>query len=416
MPAPRGSGILPAACSSGTRSFPSASMKFHHSHLSYCTNIHPAETWAETERVLKTHVLSVRDLLRQPGPDGSPALLPFHEPFGIGLRLSALAARELLQGDRLAAFKDWLEETQTYVFTINGFPYGSFHGTRVKERVFQPDWTEPARLEYTKDLFRILVAIARPGTGASVSTLPGSHKSFGADESLILANLYKLSEWLDNLCVETGIDLHLGLEPEPLGHFENTIETIALFDRFHSSFPNSDVIRRRIGVNYDACHFALEYDDARTSLDALKAAGIRISKIHLSSALAFDPQDPAAIEAIRAFDEPTYFHQILVRDDAGIIHRFMDLPDFLAVDAPPGAVEARVHFHIPLDAEPSPPLRSTRDQVREVLAWKNQNPWVCPHYEIETYTWGVLPEKLRRPVDQQIAGEYHWVLAHAIST
>jgi sugar phosphate isomerase/epimerase len=388
-------------------------VKFQDSHLAYCTNIHPAETWAETELILKTHVLAVRDLLRRPGPDGSPALLPLDGGFGIGLRLSAVAARELLEGDRLAAFKVWLEETRTYVFTINGFPYGSFHGTRVKERVFQPDWTEPARLEYTKDLFRILAAIARPDTGASVSTLPGSHKSFGADESLILLNLYKLSEWIDNLAVKSGIDLHLGLEPEPLGHFENTIETLDLFNRFHQSFPDSDLIRRRIGVNYDACHFALEYDDAKASLDALKAADIRISKIHLSSALAFDPRDPAAIEAIRAFDEPTYFHQVLVMGDAGTIQRFMDLPDFLAAGEIPGAVEARVHFHVPLDAEPAPPLRSTRDQVREVLAWKNENPGICPHYEIETYTWGVLPEELRRPVEQQIAGEYRWVLKHS---
>ncbi|MEI6177894.1 MAG: metabolite traffic protein EboE [Verrucomicrobiota bacterium] len=388
-------------------------MKFQNSHLSYCTNIHPAETWAETELVLKTHVLAVRDILRRPGTDGSPALLSLDEDFGIGLRLSAVAARELLEGDHLAAFKDWLEETRTYVFTINGFPYGSFHGMRVKERVFQPDWTEPARLEYTKDLFRILAAIARPDTGASVSTLPGSHKSFGADESMILLNLYKLSEWIDNLCVETGHDFHLGLEPEPLGHFENTIETLVFFERLHASAPDSETVRRRIGVNYDACHFALEYDDARASLDALKAAGIRISKIHLSSALTFDPRDPAAIEAIRAFDEPTYFHQVLVMDDAGTLRRFMDLPDFLAAGEIPGAVEARVHFHVPLDTEPAPPLRSTREQVSEVLAWKIENPGICPHYEIETYTWGVLPEELRRPVEQQIAGEYRWVLTHS---
>jgi hypothetical protein len=30
---------------------------------------------------------------------------------------------------------------------------------------------------------------------------------------------------------------------------------------------------------------------------------------------------------------------------------------------------------------------------------------------IETYTWGVLPDGLRRPVEEQIAGEYAWVLS-----
>lgn len=384
-------------------------MKFHESHLAYCTNIHPAETWEETRRMLQTHVLDVRDLLR------AQSLLAEDAAFAIGLRLSAVAARGLLEGDRLAVFRDWLRETNTYVFTINGFPYGSFHGTRVKERVFQPDWTTVARLDYTRDLFRILAAIARPGTCGSVSTLPGSHKSFAADETLIRANLIELAQWLDDLAASSGHDLHLGLEPEPLGHFENTAETVAFFQRLLIDAPDATSIRRRIGVNYDACHFALEYEDARASLDSLTAAGIRISKIHLSNALAIDPRDPHAVAAIRAFDEPVYFHQVLVRDGAGAITRFADLPDFLAaVSDFADFAEARVHFHIPLDAEPAPPLRSTRGHVRDVLAWRGEHPEVCRHYEIETYTWGVLPAVLQRPVAEQIAGEYRWVLANGL--
>jgi sugar phosphate isomerase/epimerase len=382
-------------------------MKFHQSHLSYCTNIHPAETWAETFAVLKTHVLGVRDRLRACDSLGAD------EPFAIGLRLSAVAARELLEGDQLAKFKNWLKETNTYVFTINGFPYGSFHGTRVKEQVFKPDWTEQARVDYTKDLFRILAVIARPGTGASVSTLPGSHKTFHADEVPIRRNLIELATWLDELARETGHDFHLGLEPEPLGHFENTAEALEFFERLHADTADSEVVRRRIGVNFDTCHFALEYDDVRSSLEVMENSGIRISKIHLSSALALDPRDPAAVAAIRAFDEPTYFHQVLVLGGEAEITRFVDLPDFLSAGEVPGAVEARVHFHIPLDSEPSPPLRSTRREVLEVLAWRRDHPAACQHYEIETYTWGVLPQELQRPVEEQIAGEYAWVLGNA---
>ena len=387
-------------------------MKFHPSHLSYCTNIHPAETWAETFAVLRTHVLTVRDRLRAAGS------LPAEEAFAIGLRLSAVAARELLADGNLAEFKDWLAETNTYVFTINGFPYGSFHGTRVKEQVFKPDWTERARVDYTKDLFKILAAIARPGTGASVSTLPGSHKTFGANEPEILENLINLAAWLEALATETGQDFHLGLEPEPLGHFENTTETLAFFERLHAAAPDAEIIRRRIGVNYDACHFALEYDSAGESLDALTAAHIRISKIHLSSALALDPRDPAALAAIHHFDEPVYFHQVLLRNADGEITRFIDLLAFFRAAEnheidPTSFEEMRVHFHIPLDAEPAAPLRSTRDQTAEVLRWRKTHPAACPHYEIETYTWGVLPDGLQRPVEEQIAGEYAWVLANA---
>ncbi len=388
-------------------------MNFHPSHLSYCTNIHPAETWAETSAVLRTHVLAVRNRLRAAGSLGAD------EPFAIGLRLSAVAAQELLTGANLADLKQWLDETNTYVFTINGFPFGSFHGTRVKEQVFKPDWTERARVDYTMDLFRILAAIARPGTGASVSTLPGSHKTFAADESLILQHLIELAAWLERRAAETGHDFHLGLEPEPLGHFENTAETLAFFERLHAAAPDAEVIRRRIGVNYDACHFALEYDTAGESLDALTSAGIRISKIHLSSALALDPRDPAALAAIRPFDEPVYFHQVLLRRADCEITRFIDLPAFFsAVEKaeidPTVFEEMRVHFHIPLDAEPAAPLRSTRGQTAEVLRWRKSHPAACPHYEIETYTWGVLPDVcLQRPVEEQIAGEYAWVLANA---
>lgn len=357
--------------------------------------------------MLGTHVLAVRERLRANGSLGAV------EPFAIGLRLSALAARELLEGDQLAKFKKWLEETNTYVFTINGFPYGSFHGTRVKERVFKPDWTEPARLDYTKDLFRILAAVARPGTGASVSTLPGSHKTFHADEAPIRRNLIELAGWLEQFALETGHDFHLGLEPEPLGHFENTVETLDFFERLHAEAPDAGILRRRIGVNFDTCHFALEYDDVRASLDLMVSSGIRISKIHLSSALAFDPRDPTAVTAIRFFEEPTYFHQVLVLGGEAEITRFVDLPDFLSAGEITGAVEARVHFHIPLDSEPSPPLRSTRRDVEAVLAWRRDNPDTCQHYEIETYTWGVLPDGLQRPVEEQLAGEYGWVLANA---
>ena len=81
-------------------------------------------------------------------------------PLGIGLRLSARAAAELLATPHAAeTLKSWLEDQGARVETLNGFPYGNFHGQRVKERVFQPDWTTPERFEYTCNLFRILALI-----------------------------------------------------------------------------------------------------------------------------------------------------------------------------------------------------------------------------------------------------------------
>lgn len=377
--------------------------------LAYCTNIHPAETWQETLHALNTHVLAVRDLSIANG-DHLPSL-----PYPIGLRLSALAAQELLQQENLPAFQDWLSENNSYVFTINGFPYGAFHGTRVKEQVFLPDWSSSLRLQYTKDLFKIIARIAPKTAGGSVSTLPASHKSFHPDPKAILSNLSEIAWHIEELSQQHQLDLHLGLEPEPLGYFENTSETLRFFKSLHSHAKSPSIISSRIGLNFDCCHFAVEFDSAIESLDTFADAGIRLSKIHLSNALAFEPADPEALSSIARFNEPTYFHQVIARRRDGSLERFADLPDFLsAIESkqlsPSAFNEARVHFHIPLDALPEPPLRSTSEHVIQTLDWCRSHPSMCGHFEIETYTWGVLPENLQRPVEEQIASEFHWVM------
>jgi len=382
-------------------------------HLAYCTNIHPAETWEQTFHALGTHTLRVRDLLAE-----QPALIAPHHasPFAIGLRLSARAATELLAGDNIERFRDWLDREQCYIFTINGFPFGDFHDTRVKENVYRPDWSSPQRLEYTKQLFTILSRLVPEGVDGSVSTLPGSFKPFGADEEIIRTQLIELADFLDALSEVSDRDLHLGLEPEPLGYFENTEETLRFFDRLLADADDHERIKKRIGVNYDCCHFAIEFDDARQSLDAISGDGLRLSKIHISNALAFDPDDPAAAEAISAFDEPTYLHQVILRTRENTLTRFLDIPEFFKVlhaqkPRPINTREARAHFHIPLDADPDPPLLSTRLHAAQTLHWLDDHPDACSQLEIETYTWGVLPASLKRPVEEQIAAEYHWTIA-----
>jgi hypothetical protein len=383
----------------------------HGHHLAYCTNIHPAETWAETFNVLETDVLAVRDRLKSDGLlEGS---------FAIGLRLSAQAAVELLEGERLSTFKNWLAQNDCYLFTINGFPYGSFHGTRVKEQVYQPDWTTGERLEYTSHLFALIAELCPAESGGSVSTLPASFKEFEADENLIFANLYAVACGIEDRSMESGKDLHLGLEPEPLGHFENTAETLAFFERFHDWCDrrelSTEVVKKRIGLNYDCCHFAIEFDDCRTSLEAFREAGIRISKVHLSSALEFDPNDANSLTALQTFDEPTYLHQVILSGENGL-QRARDLPEFFqGLDSGLWSLDsqskARCHFHVPLYAEAADPLGTTQNHVRDLLAYREEFPDFCQHFEIETYTWGVLPESLQTDLTSQIVQEFEWILA-----
>ena len=376
----------------------------HGLHLGYCTNIHRGESWAETWRGLRDYTLRVRDRVCA------------GRPYGIGLRLSEQAARELMEPGALDEFRRWLDKENCYVFTINGFPYGAFHGTRVKEHVFKPDWSTRERLDYTKLLFDILVKLLPAGMSGSVSTLPGSHKTFGigADElAAIFDNLCLCSEHIRQLAESTGHDLHLGLEPEPLGLFETSGETLKFFGLYLDRHPGDRDFFRTVGLNYDCCHLAIEYEDAAEALSRITGAGIRLSKLHLSSALSLPPT-PANIGRLRGFDEPVYFHQVIVRDGDNPLRRFKDLPDALQyAQSNPNALgdEWRVHFHVPLHASPSGGFSDTRSHLLDALDWLAKNPTCCQHLEMETYTWEVLPPELRAgDVVDQLCAEYDWTL------
>lgn len=371
-------------------------------HLAYCTNIHPAESWAETLAALKRHTLRVRDRISE------------SRPFAIGLRLSDLASRELLERRALSEFRGWMDRENCYVFTINGFPFGQFHGARVKEQVYRPDWTADARAEYTLRLFKILAELLPPGAEGSVSTLPGSFKEFGIganEEKAIYRNIWHCAREISTISESTGKTLHLGFEPEPLGWFENVAETVAFFERLREHPEARPELWPLLGVNYDTCHLALEYEDPHAALDEFRKNNIRVSKFHLSSALQTRLSE-TAIELLRAFDEPTYLHQVLVRKPQGVIQRFRDLPDALDNLRADPETEARVHFHVPLHWRPEGELGTTMEHTEKVLQELKRAPGLCTHLEIETYTWGVLPPSLRSDdVVDQLQKEYETVLS-----
>lgn len=374
-------------------------------HLTYCTNVHRGETWEQTLDALNRHTLAVRD---QVGPG---------KPFGIGLRLSAVAARELSEPATLLEFRRWLDHHDCYVFTINGFPYGTFHGARVKEQVFQPDWTKPERLEYTKLLFDLLTKLSSDGAEASVSTLPGSFKPFklGSGEvAQVRRQIWECVEHVAWLGEKTGRDLHLGLEPEPLGLFENSLETARFFDELRAEHKNDPRLDRHLGLNYDTCHAALQFEEPEEVLQRMEANGIRISKIHVSSALALR-LNASAREALRDFAEDVYLHQVIARESGGSLKRYMDLPLALAEAERRHFPEEewRVHFHVPLHWQGTRIFQTTADHNLKLFAALADQPSRCSHFEIETYTWEVLPAELRQDsVVTQLAREFRWCLEH----
>ncbi|MEO5959216.1 MAG: metabolite traffic protein EboE [Opitutaceae bacterium] len=378
----------------------------HDLHLAYCTNVHRGENWAETFAALERHVLPVR---RRVAPGRS---------YAIGLRLGQRAAAELAQPATLLAFQRWLEKHDCYVFTVNGFPYGSFHGTRVKEQVYAPDWSTPERVAYTQQLFELLVQLAPPGAACSVSTVPASFKGFVAAEperrKAIFANLTTVGRSIAALATKSGRDLHLGLEPEPCCLIETSEETVAFFNEWRAGEPavERETLLKRVGVNYDCCHLAVEFEVAKVALDRIAGAGLRLSKLHLSSALRVKP-DKAGRLALAAFNEPVYLHQVVVGNarTGEVRRRYVDLPEALAdteVSRPDD--EWRIHFHVPLHAAPGAPFGDTRDHLIGALDWLKTHRGACAHLEMETYTWEVLPSALRLPIEDQLVREYEWTL------
>lgn len=375
-------------------------------HLAYCTNVHRGETWAETFDALNRYTLRVRE-----------RVCP-KQPYGIGLRLSQQAAEDLSDPGTLLEFQRWLGKNQCYVFTMNGFPFGRFHGGRVKEYVYAPDWTSPERVAYTNLLFDLLSQLAPLGVEASVSTLPGSFKGFalhGGDLKQIRDNIWHCVEHVARLSQQTGRKMHLGLEPEPLCLLESSGETIHFFDRMRAEHPRDERLPEHLGVNYDTCHFAVEFEEPQNALGCLLHHKIKISKIHLSSALKVRPTAEAR-EALAPFANDVYLHQVVVCRGDGQRFIYRDLDEALAGEPQdPGngqSAEWRIHFHIPLHSPASEIFGNTSDHIRGVLDLLSANPGACPHLEMETYTWEVLPPELKdRDVVDQLASEYDWTLA-----
>ncbi len=368
-------------------------------HLAYCTNIHRGEDWAQTFRSLKTDVMSVRDRVSQ------------NKAYAIGLRLSDLASRELSDPAVLETFQQWLKDQNCYVFTINGFPFGNFHGTRVKEQVYVPDWTSKDRLEYTNRLFDLIAALVPDGVDGSVSTLPGSFKEFITEESQeiqIRENIWQCVEYISDLSARTGKALHLGLEPEPCGYFETSTETVRFFESLYAQHPNDSRLPEHLGVNYDTCHLAVEYEEPRTAIGALRDAGLRISKLHLSAALIVQP-DHTVKGNLKAFEDDVYLHQVIEKTPLGTLNRYRDLDAALAADIE--AEEWRIHFHVPLHSPDGDWFKTTRQHIKGVLDLLQEDPELCSHLEMETYTWEVLPNQMKnRDVVDQLVGEYEWTL------
>jgi sugar phosphate isomerase/epimerase len=353
-------------------------------HVSYCSNVHPADDLDGVAAQLGRYAARVRERLAAP-------LL------GVGLWVAAPALADAAAADRLAGE---VQRLGLEVVTLNGFPYRAFHAPVVKRDVYKPSWAEPARGEYTLGLARLLARLLPDDVEeGSISTLPlGWRVGWGAAEDAAARSaLEALAEGLVRVEADTARRIRVALEPEP----GCTIETVSQAATFLSGLAPE-----WIGLCLDACHLAVQFERADGALTRLSDAGVPIVKAQVSSALRVEePNSDGARALLAGFVEPRFLHQVRERVN-GEVAGVDDLTQALEGGLP-GRGEWRVHFHVPVNTS----AHTTQAELDATLtALAGGAAPATRHLEVETYTWSVLADAPRTDdaLIEGIARELAW--------
>lgn len=378
--------------------------------LSYCSNVHPGDSLGEVRENLKQFISPVKSRRGL-------------ESLQVGLWLSYHAAEELISSAaNLQDFSSLLQQLGIELTSLNGFPYGNFHQPVVKEKVYLPHWGEKARLDYTLSLARLLAKLLPDSIDeGTISTLPLGFATDWSAENRKLAERHfaELLLALTELEQSSGKRIRICLEMEPGCVLETTPQLIHFFtESLPQVLPQYGVpknaIEHYLGVCYDICHQAVMFEDIEQSLTAIHQAGIVIGKIQVSNAMRV-PNADQALDLLGQYAEPRYLHQLNSRNSRGDQQFCIDLSQALADDCFNRESEWRIHFHVPIQAEQlhSPLLSTTRSAIEDTCKFLAAHPTLKPHLEVETYTWGVMPEALHPANDSQlidcIAEELNWL-------
>ena len=385
-------------------------------HLTYSTLVHPGDTWEEMWHSLTTYVPAVK---KRVCPDKS---------FGVSLRISGKSA-ERLTGDakERVRLKVFLADNDMYLYTVNAFPHGAFKGERVKELVYEPDWRTDQRALYTMQVAEILAEVAPAGIAPSIQSPPCGFKprvtgpevvdAYTRQVLRVVAHLVRLEE-------RTGRTVTLALEPEPFCFMEVTSEAVDYFTHHLYADKSAEALaketglsvakaraalRRHLGLVYDICHQAVEFEDISASLASLVVAGIPVFKLQEAAALRVPEVTRELVDALTPFADTVYLTQTIEKRD-GNLTRYLNLEDaFAAFKKDPGPREWRTHFHVPVFLDDLGLFKTTRFAIEEALRFHKVTP-VSKQLEIETYTWDVLPAQLKTgDITDYVVRELEWV-------
>ena len=385
-------------------------------HLTYSTLVHPGDTWEDMRASLQTYVPKVKARVCPRGP------------FGVSLRLSASSADTLANSpaerDKL---KKFLNDNDMYLYTVNAFPYGPFKNRIVKEQVYEPDWRSEERTQYTINVADVLADLAVVGISPSIQSAPLGFKPRVTGNDVVASytqHVLRVAAHLVALEARTGCTVTLALEPEPFCFLETTDETVDYFTKHLYSgaaaatlakivgIPISEAhiaLRRHVGVVFDICHQAVEYENIAQSLQMLVDAGVPIFKLQEAAAMRIPQVTQKIVDTLTRYADTIYLTQTVEKKD-GKLTRFLNLEDaFAAWKANPGPREWRTHFHVPVFLDSLGDFGTTRFAIEDALRFHKTSP-LSRQLEIETYTWDVLPDHLKTgDIVDYVTREIEWV-------
>jgi hypothetical protein len=377
--------------------------------LGYCSNVHAGESLTEVLANFSRFIAPVRQQQQL-------------EQLDSGLWLSAAAAAELQQPAALQLFQQQLRQHGIRLTSLNGFPFGNFHQAEVKTNAYLPDWSEPERLHYSKQLAMILASCLPDDCERGViSTVPLGYQAHWTAEKQQQAQqqLLQLTHYLAELKATTGKQILFCLEMEPDCVLQTTAQSLEFFRHWQQLDPNQQFL----GLCFDVCHQAVLHENCYQSLTQLRSSGIPIGKIQLSSALVLKldklnwARRSEVLALLADFAESTYLHQAKALSAEGLLQHWADLPE--ALWRPDQWLEQykelRVHFHVPLFHQQLllPELCGTQAALQQCFDFLRDHKDCHPVLEVETYSWNVLPQALRPDGDAAliagIAQELSWV-------
>jgi hypothetical protein len=385
-------------------------------HLTYSTLVHQTDNWEQLWKSVNTYLPAVK------------ARVAPHEKFGVCLRTSAPSV-ELLSTEpgKVADLKQFFKDQDLYLYTANAFVYGVFKKQVIKEDVYEPDWATPERREYTKKVATLLAELAPEGINPSIQSAPLGFKPKVTGDDVVAtytSNVIDVVAHLVELKKKTGKTVTLGLEPEPRCYLETTDETITYFKNHLFSGPTAKRLAQATGLNeadaaqamrdytgvvFDIGHQAVGYEDIPASLQKLVDNGVQIVKLQEAASMFIPDVSQKIVDALQPFAKTIYLSQTCQMKD-GKMTWFLNLEDaFEDWYKNPGPREWRTHFHVPVFLNDLGAFGTTRFALEQALAFHKKTP-LSAHLEIETYTWDVLPERLKTgDIVEYVTREIDWV-------